>query len=65
VLTDLVAKTPKVVPDGVEGWTVHYALFARTGFTDAVQAEAARYNVLLVDLERLDRDFTRRQGGDY
>ncbi|MBC8264612.1 MAG: ATP-binding protein [Anaerolineales bacterium] len=65
VLTDLMAKTPKVVPDRGEGWTVHYALFARTGFTDAVQAEAARHNVLLVDLERLDRDLARRQGGDY
>jgi hypothetical protein len=56
VLTDLVAKAPRVVPDGGEGWTVHYALFARAGFTDAVQAEAARHQVLLVDLERLGRD---------
>jgi len=35
---------------------VHYALFARAGFTDAVQAEATQHQVLLVDLERLGRD---------
>jgi AAA+ ATPase superfamily predicted ATPase len=56
VLMDLLAKAPKVVPDGGEGWTVHYVLFARTGFTDAVQVEAERLQVVLVDLARLDRD---------
>ena len=56
VLTDLVAKAPRVVPDEGKGWTVHYALFARAGFTDAVQAEAARRETLLVDLERLGHD---------
>jgi AAA+ ATPase superfamily predicted ATPase len=59
VLTDLLAKASKVVPDKGEGWTVHYALFARAGFTDAVQAEAARQNVLLVDLERLGGDLSQ------
>jgi hypothetical protein len=55
VLTDLMAKAPKVVPDG-EGWTMHYALFARTGFIDAVRAEEEQYQAMLVDLERLDHD---------
>jgi hypothetical protein len=32
---------------------VHYALFARAGFTDAVRADAAQHKVLLVDLETL------------
>jgi AAA+ ATPase superfamily predicted ATPase len=53
VLVDLMAKAPKVVPDRGEGWTVHYALFARAGFTDAVRADAAEHKVLLVDLETL------------
>jgi AAA+ ATPase superfamily predicted ATPase len=66
VLTDLMAKVPvqggkatKVVPDKGEGWTVHYALFARAGFTDAARSEADRHKVLMVDLERLDRDLSR------
>jgi len=56
VLTELIAKTPQVVPDRGAGWTVHYALFAREGFTDAARAEAERHGAWLVDLERLDRD---------
>ena len=56
VLTDLMAKASKVVPDGGEGWTVHCVLFARAGFTDATRAEAAQHEVLLVDLETLGRD---------
>ena len=51
-------KTPKVLkelPDG-EGWKVHYAFFARVGFTDAARAEAEALGALLVDLERLDAD---------
>ena len=58
VLTDLMAKAPKVVPDRGEGWTVHYALFARAGFTNAVRVEAAKHKVLLVDLERLGGDLS-------
>jgi len=56
VLTDLMAKAPKVVPDGGQGWTVHDALFASTGFTGAARAEAGQHQALLVDLKRLDRD---------
>ena len=57
VIRELVeTKTPKVLkelPDG-EGWKVHYAFFARAGFTDAARAEAEAVGTLLVDLERLD-----------
>jgi hypothetical protein len=56
-------KTPRVLAalsDGGEGWTVHYAFFARTGFTEAAIAEAARHNnVILVNLATLDRDLRR------
>jgi AAA+ ATPase superfamily predicted ATPase len=59
VVRGLVEKTPKVLralPDGGAGWTVHYAFFARAGFTDAAQAEAQGHGALLVDLATLDRD---------
>lgn len=52
-------KTPKVLaalPDRGESWAVHYAFFARTGFTEAAQTEAERHQVRLVNLGRLDRD---------
>jgi AAA+ ATPase superfamily predicted ATPase len=55
VLTDLLGKTPKVVPEGGAGWTVHYALFARAGFTEATQSLAAEQGVRLVDLAELGR----------
>ena len=39
-----------------EDWRVHYAFFARSGFTEPAQAEAKRLGALLVDLARLDSD---------
>jgi len=60
VISELVGgKTPLVLrglPDKGEGWTVHYALFARSGFTDAAQAEAAKVGATLVNLEQIERD---------
>ena len=53
-IRELVAKTPKTVPD--DEWQVHYAYFARTGFTNAARAEAQKLGVILVDLEKLDHD---------
>ena len=50
VVRELVSKTEKVIPDNGEGWTVHYAFFARTGFTDAAVTEAKRHGAILVDL---------------
>jgi AAA+ ATPase superfamily predicted ATPase len=59
VLADLIAKTPKVVPDKGEGWTVHYALFARAGFTEAARALVAEQGAMLVDLEELGQELER------
>jgi hypothetical protein len=60
VIAKLIAqKTPRVLqalPDQGAGWHVHYAFFARAGFTEAAQAEAERADAILVDLKRLDRD---------
>jgi AAA+ ATPase superfamily predicted ATPase len=53
VLTGLMDKAPKVVPEKGEGWTVHYALFARAGFTEATRALAAEEDVQLIDLDEL------------
>lgn len=53
VLIDLLDKTPLVVPDEGRGWQIHYALFARAGFTEATRQEAAQHDVILVDLQTL------------
>ena len=53
------SKTPKVLKDFPEkgaGWKIHHAFFARTGFTEATQAEANSAGALLVDLATLDAD---------
>jgi hypothetical protein len=57
-------KTPKVLAtlsDGGEGWAVHYAFFARAGFTEVAQTEAKGHGAMLVDLVTLDHDL--RQAG--
>lgn len=46
----------RALPDNGTGWTVHYAFFARAGFTEAAQTEARAHESVLVDLETLDRD---------
>jgi len=51
----LMAQAHKVVPDRGEGWTVHYALFARAGFTQATRTLAGEHGVGLIDLEELGR----------
>jgi AAA+ ATPase superfamily predicted ATPase len=62
VIRDLIeVKAPKVLrdlPGEGESWHVHYAFFARSGFTDAARAEAESAGARLVDLERLDADLT-------
>jgi hypothetical protein len=55
VLTGLTEKAPRVVPDDGDGWTIHYTLFARAGFTEATQALAAETGVRLIDLDELGR----------
>ncbi len=52
-------KTPRLLaklPDGGQGWKVHYAFFARAGFTDAAHSAARAAGARLVDLETLARD---------
>jgi AAA+ ATPase superfamily predicted ATPase len=60
VVRDLVeTKAPlalRDLPDGGQGWTLHYALFGRGGFTPAARAEAARHGARIVDAATLDRE---------
>ena len=53
IVRELVNKAPKVVPG--DDWQVHYAFFARAGFTEPARAEAEAAGAILVDLMRLDR----------
>jgi AAA+ ATPase superfamily predicted ATPase len=65
VIRELVEKTPQVTPTGREGgatWQVHYAFFARAGFTEAARTEAENLGALLIDLETLDADLRRGLG---
>jgi hypothetical protein len=51
-------KTPLVLrdlPDQGEGWHVHYAIFARGGFTPAAVAEMQQLQGLLVNLKDIDK----------
>ena len=54
VIRGLIDKTPKIVKE--TDWQVHYAFFARSGFSDAAKVEAATVGAMLVDLEQLDSD---------
>ena len=56
VLRDLVAKTDAVRPDGT--WRVHYACFARAGFTAAARRAASTTGIRLVTLDDLDADLS-------
>jgi uncharacterized protein len=54
-------KKPKVMtalPDGGEGWRVHYAIFARGGITPAALAELQNFGRIAVDLGMLERDLS-------
>jgi len=58
VMRELVEKKmPKVLRDmsiADEEWSVHYAFFARRGFTDAARAYAKSHNAMLIDLPYLE-----------
>ena len=60
VVSELVErKTPRVLanlPDGGEGWTIHYALFARSEFTEPARQSAEQHEMWLLTLEQLDVD---------
>jgi len=52
-------KTPKLLrllPEEGKGWSVHYALFSRAGFTPAARDLAESARAILVDFGQLDRD---------
>ena len=61
VIHELIEKVPHAVPG--EGWQVTTACFARSGFTEAAQAEGRAQGMQLVDLARLDADLRRGPGG--
>jgi AAA+ ATPase superfamily predicted ATPase len=58
VLDDLVKRSQRM-PQVAEGWRTQYALFARAGFTPALQTEAARKDALLVSLHDLEQTLAR------
>jgi len=53
LLPDLVKRSQRM-PQVAEGWTTNYVLFARAGFTDALQQEAAETGVKLVSLAEME-----------
>lgn len=56
VVRELVAKSPKVVPERGEGWQVDYAFFAREGFTEAARSEAKKVSGLMLTLAEMEPD---------
>ena len=50
-----VEKTPRVIPEQGADWKVHYAFFARTGFTEAAKAEAGQYSTLMLTLSEMEK----------
>jgi AAA+ ATPase superfamily predicted ATPase len=52
------SKVLALLPDGGAHWAVHYAFFARRGFSEAAQILAGEHGAQLVDLELLDHDLT-------
>lgn len=58
VIQTLLDKTEKVVPEQFT-WHVHYAFFARNGFTQAAQILAKQHNVQLITLAQIESDMQR------
>ncbi|NKQ37538.1 MAG: ATP-binding protein [Chloroflexi bacterium] len=54
LLADLVRRSQRM-PQVAAGWGVQYALFARAGFTDALQAEAQAAGARLISLEDMEQ----------
>jgi hypothetical protein len=53
LLPDLIKRSQRM-PQVAEGWQTQYALFARTGFTEALQQEARETNALLISLTQIE-----------
>lgn len=58
VIQILVNKTDKVLP-GQAKWRVHYAFFARNGFSPAAQTLAKEHQAQLVTLTQIESDMQR------
>lgn len=58
VIETLVAKTEKVVP-GEFPWRIHYACFARHGFTTKARTVAANHSVSLITLAQIETDMQK------
>lgn len=56
VLRTLADKAPLVIPEQGAGWQVHYAFFARRGFTEAAQTEARTLRARLLTLTDMEPD---------
>lgn len=56
-------KAPRITKNLGEDWTLHHALFAREGFTDAAATLAREHDVLLVDAAQIDADLHRATEG--
>jgi hypothetical protein len=61
VIRNLVEKTDKVLPG--DSWTVHYAFFARRGFSPAAQMEARNVGAITVTLRQMEDDIIRWMKG--
>jgi AAA+ ATPase superfamily predicted ATPase len=57
VVRELLDKAPRVVPGS--DWQVHYAFFARAGFTEAARNEGEEVGAQFVDLTMLEGDLGR------
>jgi hypothetical protein len=55
VVLGLLEKTAAVVPGALEDWTVYYAFFSKSGFTDEAKRAAGSAKCFWIDLERLDQ----------
>ncbi|MFQ5401570.1 MAG: ATP-binding protein [Anaerolineae bacterium] len=53
LLPDLVQRSQRM-PQVAKGWTTQYVLFAREGFTDALEQAAADMGAMLVSLDQLE-----------
>ena len=58
VIQILVDKTTKLLPGRVK-WQVHYAFFARSGFTASAQEFAAEHQAQLLTLDQIEADMRR------
>ncbi len=58
LLPDLIKRSQRM-PQVAEGWETQYALFARPGFTEALQLEALETNALLISLAQIEQTLGR------